>query len=167
MVVVSGLRASVMSLSAYVCTFQGQHSYIDVDPSDDLYGSLFHDLVYAQLSPAPVQVRIYMAEMVSALEYIHSMGVVHRDIKPDNLLMDADGHVHLADFNVASFIPENALMYSRAGTRPYMGMLPLLGVSCVNLILESCCTYVPSPVTSLHLPPSLAHALHSNRSTRL
>lgn len=66
------------------------------------------------------RVRVYMAELSSALEYIHSMGVIHRDIKPDNVLMDADGHVHLADFNVASFVPEGGVMRSRAGTRPYM-----------------------------------------------
>ena len=65
---------------------------------------------------------MYIAELSSALEYIHSMGVIHRDIKPDNVLMDAEGHVHLADFNVASFVPDSGVMRSRAGTRPYMGM---------------------------------------------
>jgi hypothetical protein len=50
--------------------------------------------------------------------------VVCADIKPDNMLLDGDGHVHLADFNVASYIPDSGLLRSRAGTRPYMGMSP-------------------------------------------
>ncbi|TYJ98823.1 putative serine/threonine protein kinase IREH1 [Cucumis melo var. makuwa] len=37
--------------------------------------------------------RVYIAEVVLALEYLHSLGVVHRDLKPDNLLIAHDGHI--------------------------------------------------------------------------
>lgn len=43
-------------------------------------------------------VRFWMAELACALRYVHKQGIVHRDIKPDNVLMDSEGHVHLADF---------------------------------------------------------------------
>jgi serine/threonine kinase 32 len=43
-------------------------------------------------------IRFWMAELSCALKYIHSRGIVHRDVKPDNILLDGDGHVHLADF---------------------------------------------------------------------
>ena len=43
-------------------------------------------------------VRFWMAELGCALRYIHSQGIVHRDCKPDNILLDSEGHVHLADF---------------------------------------------------------------------
>src|ERR1700742_4292761 len=43
-------------------------------------------------------VRFWVAELGCALRYIHSQGIVHRDVKPDNILLDSEGHVHLADF---------------------------------------------------------------------
>jgi serine/threonine kinase 32 len=43
-------------------------------------------------------VRFWIAELGCALRYIHGQGIVHRDVKPDNVLLDHEGHVHLADF---------------------------------------------------------------------
>ncbi|BFG33212.1 hypothetical protein CerSpe_194860 [Prunus speciosa] len=45
--------------------------------------------------------RVYIAEVVLALEYLHSLRVVHRDLKPDNLLIAHDGHVKLTDFGLS------------------------------------------------------------------
>ncbi|CAN6891302.1 unnamed protein product [Brassica oleracea] len=45
--------------------------------------------------------RVYIAEVILALEYLHSEGVVHRDLKPDNLLIAHDGHVKLTDFGLS------------------------------------------------------------------
>ncbi|KAF2277141.1 kinase-like protein [Westerdykella ornata] len=65
-------------------------------------------------------VRFWIAELGCAVRYIHQQGIVHRDIKPDNVLLDSDGHVHLADFNVASDFTPHKPLTSKSGTLAYL-----------------------------------------------
>ena len=44
----------------------------------------------------------YIAELVCAIESVHKMGFIHRDIKPDNILIEADGHIKLTDFGLCT-----------------------------------------------------------------
>merc|ERR1719456_708855 len=46
--------------------------------------------------------QFYIAETALAIETIHRLGFIHRDIKPDNLLLDARGHVKLSDFGLCT-----------------------------------------------------------------
>ncbi|XP_073421554.1 microtubule-associated serine/threonine-protein kinase 3-like [Dendrobates tinctorius] len=47
--------------------------------------------------------RLYFAEAVLGVEYLHSCGVVHRDLKPDNLLITSSGHIKITDFGLSKF----------------------------------------------------------------
>lgn len=65
-----------------------------------LDGGSVHDLVKRGPLPWHDVTRI-TAQVASALDYAHARSVVHRDIKPNNILLDQDGNAYLADFGIA------------------------------------------------------------------
>ncbi|KAI9318429.1 kinase-like domain-containing protein [Dichotomocladium elegans] len=94
------------------------------------------DLRYLLEQSGPLselQVRFYVAQVALSLNYLHTRRIAHRDIKPDNILLDARGHAHLVDFNVAAgFSEQKPLNWSTAGTLAYMApeMLGKKGYTC-------------------------------------
>ncbi|KAJ3116922.1 hypothetical protein HK100_000929 [Physocladia obscura] len=64
--------------------------------------------------------RFYVAQVSSALNYLHNASIAHRDVKPDNILLDENGNASLTDFNVARHYTIESPMTSRAGTARYM-----------------------------------------------
>ncbi|XP_055678994.1 serine/threonine-protein kinase 32A [Lutzomyia longipalpis] len=65
-------------------------------------------------------VALLVCELGSALDYLQSQRVLHRDIKPDNILLDEEGHAHITDFNIATRLLPDGLACSMSGTKPYM-----------------------------------------------
>lgn len=48
------------------------------------------------------EAKFYMAEMILAVESVHKMNYIHRDLKPDNILIDKSGHIKLSDFGLCA-----------------------------------------------------------------
>uniref|UniRef100_A0A3B5BBD6 Rho-associated protein kinase 2 n=1 Tax=Stegastes partitus TaxID=144197 RepID=A0A3B5BBD6_9TELE len=66
--------------------------------------------------------RFYTAEVVLALNAIHSMGFIHRDVKPDNMLLDQHGHLKLADFGTCMKMDSTGMVHcdTAVGTPDYI-----------------------------------------------
>uniref|UniRef100_A0A671T5B7 Serine/threonine-protein kinase Sgk3-like n=1 Tax=Sinocyclocheilus anshuiensis TaxID=1608454 RepID=A0A671T5B7_9TELE len=62
-------------------------------------GELFFHLQKERTFPEP-RAKFYIAEMASALGYLHSLTIVYRDLKPENILLDSQGHIVLTDFGL-------------------------------------------------------------------
>lgn len=83
--------------------------------------------VVQQRGPLPVaQACDYIRQAASGLQHAHEMGMVHRDIKPHNLMLSESGQVSVLDFGLAGFAAETVLLEAEAhGDAVHSGSVPL------------------------------------------
>ncbi|CAI4230235.1 unnamed protein product [Auanema sp. JU1783] len=82
----------------------------------DLFTRLSKEVMFTE-----DDVKFYLAELTLALEHLHSLGIVYRDLKPENVLLDADGHVKVTDFGLCKeSIDSDKKTFSFCGTVEYM-----------------------------------------------
>lgn len=82
-------------------------------PGGDLMGLLMKEDTFSEDAT-----RFYIAELILAVSSVHALGYIHRDLKPDNVLLDWEGHIKLTDLglckkvemNGASVLPEQSMM---------------------------------------------------------
>ncbi|MCS7481766.1 protein kinase [Umezawaea endophytica] len=122
---------------------------------------------------SPEEVRTLGAELADALAYVHANDVVHRDVKPSNILLDTDGDAYLADFGLARLTGSTRLTGTgeMMGTAAYLApeqvrgrdLGPPVDVYALGLVLLECLTgyreyegsEVEAAVARLHRPPDL------------
>ena len=81
-------------------------------------GELFYYLSNGRFSEN--RARFYAAEIALGLHYLHSQGIVYRDLKPENLLLDADGHIKITDFGLSKVDVTGEELNSLCGTPEYL-----------------------------------------------
>lgn len=63
------------------------------------------DMVEGSRGLPEIQVRRYITQILTALQHLHRNGLVHRDLKVENLLLDEDGDIKIIDFGLSNFMP--------------------------------------------------------------
>ncbi len=89
-------------------------------------GELFY-LLHVKGRLPEEMAKFYFAEILLGLEYMHNKKIVYRDLKPENVLIDIDGHIKLADFGLSKVLNLNETSNSFCGSPEYMSPEMLMG----------------------------------------
>lgn len=105
-------------------------------------GELFHRLktFTAQL------VQLYVAELALAIDFLHNAGIIYRDLKPENVLLDDRFHIKLIDFGLSKWLSIGSRTTTLCGTIQYMGneayVLQPIAIFVSLALVDELCAYV-------------------------
>lgn len=77
---------------------------MDFLPGGDLMSLLMNKNILSENES-----RFYIAELILAVESVHKLNCIHRDLKPDNILINKEGHIQLSDFGLSKLAVNNFL----------------------------------------------------------
>jgi serine/threonine protein kinase len=103
--------------------FVADHAELQSDVHED--GEYYKVGVSGQAMLSEAEARFYMIELLLALEEIHSFSLVYRDLKPDNILIDEQGHISVSDFGLCGNLLEehDGRLQGNCGTKGYIGKI--------------------------------------------
>ncbi|KAM3915165.1 protein kinase C theta type-like [Leptodactylus fuscus] len=117
--------------SPFIChlyaAHQSQDGYYFI--TEYLSGGSLEDLIGMCGSLNTDNVRFYTAEIACGLQFLHGHNIIHRDIKPGNIMLDGNGHIRIIDLGIArDGVTSSRKIRGFAGTRRYMAPEVLLGL---------------------------------------
>lgn len=117
-------------------------------------GELFDFIAQSGSFSEPVA-RYYFHQIIEALEYLHNKGISHRDMKPDNIMLDDEFNVKIADFGFSS---KSASNQSFKGTRSYMAPEILIGAKYYGSMVDIFAVGIILFIMVTQIPPfQMAH----------
>ena len=101
--IMSKLQGCPFVIEMYASTFQGSSFNMIMENANG--GDLFYHLRKAGKFDQE-RTKFYAAEILLALEHIHDKGIIYRDLKPENVLIDHQGHVKIIDFGLSKNVAQ-------------------------------------------------------------
>ena len=83
-------------------------------------GAELYQLLRTKGRLAQEAVRFYLSEILLSLEYLHHLGLIYRDLKLENILIDKTGHVKLVDFGFSKLLAKGEKCKTFCGTPQYL-----------------------------------------------
>lgn len=107
----------IVQLRHQNCYMDQSYLYLAMEyvPGGDLFSYL-----QTEVSLGENEMRFFASQVLLVFEYLHSRAIIYRDLKPENLAINADGYIKVIDFGFAKHVPKESRTNTACGTYEYM-----------------------------------------------